>query len=137
MFYCSDCGGEFEIYEKRIEMHGFDSPPFEESFICPYCSSSNVKEKKRSFCKCCGVKLHNTRREYCSDECKKNWHLLWKRELKRRKQLESDPLYELVKELENYNKINKTNLSYGQYIAYVKTKKKASNIKCDKKRKTT
>jgi hypothetical protein len=88
MFYCKNCGEEFEIYDKKIETRGFDFPPFEESFLCPFCGSSKIKEKKNSFCKCCGIKLRTHENQFCSDECRKNWNILWKKELKRRKEFE-------------------------------------------------
>ena len=137
MFYCKKCGGEFEIYDKQTEMHGFCSPPFEESFLCPYCGSNNIEEKEKTYCKCCGIKLRNNEKVFCSDECRKHWKLLLRKELKRRKEYESSPLIELIKEVEIYNKANKTNLSYGQYVDFIKTKKKASDKKCEKKRKNT
>lgn len=123
MYYCINCNEEFEKAEKIIEKHELSSPPFEEFLVCPYCKSNDFFETKSLYCKCCGAKLKSYASDYCSKECEKKGILLWKKELKRRKIFSSNPLNQIVREVEEYNKNNNTCLSYGQYISLIKSKK--------------
>lgn len=130
MFYCKNCGLEFEKPKRHYETHGLCSP-HELIYICPTCKSTNIYEKLLTHCKHCGVKLRNDEKNYCSNECRKRAN-----NLNSKRQSAEPPntcLYDIMKGLENYNKINKKNLSYGQYVTYILPKEKK---KC-KKRKNT
>ena len=134
MYICYDCSGEFETPENLVEKHLLDAPPYEVSYVCPFCNSSNFKVKSHSHCCCCGAKLPNTDSEFCSNECRNKGIKLWKNEFKRRKQLLINPINVIIRELENYNKEHNTNYSYGQYVAIIENqrrKQKCANRKKD------
>lgn len=43
MFRCLECGKGFKEPLKVEERHGLESPPFEESYVCPSCKGSAYK----------------------------------------------------------------------------------------------
>ena len=129
MYYCPDCGTEFEKPEKHYETHNLTSPPFEVIYYCPSCKGENFFEKSNTHCRCCGVKLRNGHTDYCSATCEKRGKKLWAREVKRRRLLVSNPVNSIIRELEFYNKTHNTNYSYGQYIALIKPKEDIKNAK--------
>lgn len=124
MYYCSECENEFQNPVKIYETHNLSAPPYEALYVCPYCKGTNFKKKEIKHCRCCGAKLPTGKVNYCSDSCKLRGEKLWKKEMKRKKLLSDSNLYKLVREVEEYNKINKTKLSYGQYVALMKRGKK-------------
>lgn len=132
MYYCKNCGGEFESPEKTYEKHGLSSPPFEPLYICPYCSSTEFREKTATHCRCCGAKLKKGDTEYCSISCRKKGEKLWERERLRLNLQQESPINKIIKELQGYNKLNGTNYSYGQYVSLMNCKR--SNKKCAKKK---
>lgn len=134
MYYCPDCGYEFEEPEKIYETHGFNTPPYEKLTVCPMCKATSFYEKVNTHCRCCGAKLKKGGK-YCSASCQEKGERLWQKERIRRRIRQSDPLNEIIREIESYNKINKTDYSYGKYVAIVKSKEKAVKSKCVKKRK--
>lgn len=135
MFYCPDCKAEFETPEDLTEMHNLQNPPFELIYVCPFCKSTDFYEKSVTHCRCCGVRLRENEIDYCSKECMIKGKKLWEKELKRRNELKNNPINEIIRELENFNKINGTDYSYGYYVALFKNNKKVK--KCSKKRKNT
>ena len=135
MFYCNKCGYEFDKPTKIFETQGGDSPPFEEILICPDCKSTDFHEKDSTHCRCCGAKLTKDAEDYCSDSCRKKGELLWQKQLRRRKLQEENPLNSIIKEIINYNLLNKTDYSYGQYVALVENKR--GKRKCKRKKKNT
>lgn len=135
MYYCKNCGGEFETPDKTYEKHGLDTPPYEVVFICPYCSSSNFKEKISTHCRCCGARLKKNDKEYCSNVCRKKGEKLWEKErLKLNLQRES-PINKIIKELKSYNEQNGTDYSYGQYVSLLNSERRKK--KCVKKKSNT
>ena len=134
MFYCPKCGYEFKKPQKIYESHGVSSPPFEEILCCPDCKSTAFYEKSTTHCRCCGAKLSEKETEYCSAACKKRGELLWERQRKRRRLQSETALYSFVKEIAEYNSINNTDYSYGQYVALVENKRRKQ--KCKKKKKS-
>ncbi len=135
MFYCRECGYDFEKPMKIFEMNVLCSPPYEEILVCPDCKSTDFYEKNSTHCRCCGAKLSSSCEEYCSPTCRKKGELLWQRQRKRRKlQIESS-IYEIIREISNYNRINNTDYSYGQYVALVENKR--SKRKCRRKKRNT
>lgn len=120
MYYCSDCGCEFETAALFTETHGFTTPPFEERRCCPLCGSGNIKEKAVSYCRCCGARLGNCEREYCSPSCRKRGEEMRRREIKKQRLVFSSPLFETVREVDEYNRKNGTDYSYGQYVTLIK-----------------
>jgi len=129
MYYCPDCGGEFENCEIIYETHNFQNPPFEKNYCCPFCKSTGFYEKDTKHCRCCGIKIRDDLIDYCSESCKKKGKKLWEKDVKRRKIVSTDPVNILVKEVEIYNKINNTKYSYGQYVALVKPREAKKNEK--------
>lgn len=130
MFYCKNCGLEFENPKRHYETHSVSSP-HELIFICPACKSEKIFEKVLTHCKLCGVKLSVGEKDYCSNKCRKKDNDLT---FKKKPALKIDTtLNDIIKGLENYNKLNNKNLSYGKYVAFILPKEKK---KC-KKRKTT
>lgn len=120
MYYCSDCSCEFETAALFTETHGFTSPPFEELGCCPFCGSGNVKEKAGSYCRCCGARLGNSEREYCSPSCRKRGEEMRRWEIKKKRLVFSSPIFQVVREVDEYNRKNGTDYSYGQYVTLIK-----------------
>ncbi len=130
MFYCPDCGFEFEKAKKIYEDHGLSAPPFETVGCCPECKGTGIYEKEESHCRCCGAKLSKGIKDYCSAECKRKGEKLWRKQLKNRKKIYESPLNQIIREVTKYNKENGTSYSYGQYVAFIKqTERKKKNDK--------
>jgi predicted nucleic acid-binding Zn ribbon protein len=123
MYICLECGCEFENPKKLTETHSLPNPPYEKIYVCPNCNSTDIESKKILHCHCCGAKILNGDREYCSEACRIKGEKLWLKESKRKNLLYTSPLYSIVRETEEYNKSHNTKYSYGQYVAFVKYKK--------------
>ena len=134
MFYCKNCGYEFEKPLKLLETHNLDAPPFESLSVCPMCKNTNIAEKKVTHCRCCGARLNNGEIDYCSERCRENAIKLQNIENKKRKIRLESPLNILIRQLNEYNRQNNTKLSYGQYVAFILPKMKAEKKKCTKKK---
>ncbi len=135
MYYCKNCGNDFEEPEKSYETHNFSDTPFELFYVCPYCKSRNFYEKNLTHCRCCGSRLPKDAKEYCCDACKIKGERLWRRELKKRHLEFNSPLQMVVRECSIYNKTNGTNYSYGQYVALIRPKLLREGKKCAKRKK--
>lgn len=120
MYYCMKCGCEFETAAVFTETHGFTSPPFEELRCCPLCGSGSIKPKAVSYCRCCGARLAKQDEEYCSPSCRKKGEEMRRREMKKKRLVFSSPLFETVREVDEYNRKNRTDYSYGQYVTLIK-----------------
>ncbi len=123
MYICLECGCEFDKPAKLTETHSLTNPPYETIYTCPKCKSTDFETKKIRHCHCCGAKILNGNEEYCSEACKIKGEKLWLKEAKRKNLLYSSELFNLVRETEEYNKLNNTRLSYGEYVAFIKYKK--------------
>lgn len=137
MYYCYECGKEFEKCDKIYERHNLENPPYERFSVCPNCKSTNFSEKNTTHCRCCGAKLEEDAEEYCSERCRKKGNLLWKKQMRKRKLQESTPINKKVKEIEEYNKLHNTSYSYGQYVAMTEQNLKVGRKKCTKKKRNT
>lgn len=133
MYTCLECGCEFDNPAKLTETHSLCNPPYEKIYVCPSCKSTSFKEKTIKHCRCCGAKLILDNSDYCSDICKAKGEKLRLKEIEHKKLLSNSPIYSLVREVDDYNQKNNTKLSYGQFVAFVKSKKK--NKKNAKKQK--
>lgn len=122
MYCCLDCNRKFEKPLKVNERHGLSCPPFESFSVCPFCRSTDFKEVIASHCRCCGARILDDKNGFCSNACKVQYERLKKAEYKCKKQAFESPLYSLLREVEEYNKLHKTSFSYGQYVAIVKPK---------------
>lgn len=120
MYYCVDCGCEFETAQSYTETHSLERPPYEEGRRCPFCGGLSIKVKAVSYCRCCGAKLANGEKEYCSPSCRKRGEALRRRELNRKREMYSSPLFRAVRETDEYNKAHGTSYSYGQYVTLIK-----------------
>jgi len=120
VYYCQDCGCEFVSPLRIFEKHSLEKPPFETFFVCPSCKGVNYEVKVYSHCRCCGAKLTEGQTEYCNATCKETGKKLWAAERKRRALNFSSPIAMIMREVEEYNRINGTKLSYGQYVAFVR-----------------
>ncbi len=134
MYYCSNCAREFLEPQRVYETHSLPCPPYEERLVCPFCQSLNFNEKISQHCRCCGVKLKENEREYCSEKCLFIGEKLWAKQRKRLKIAYECSINQKIREIESYNKSHKTNYSYGQYVALIEGRRKK---KCVKKRKNT
>lgn len=134
MYFCYDCLSEFEEPKQIVEKHGLSSPPFETSYVCPYCYSYYFTKKISTHCRCCGAKLGKGKVSFCSDECAQKGKILWESQMRHRRNQMISPLNIIIRELTIYNKTHNTNYSYGQYVAMKYREKKK---KCAKKRKNT
>ena len=116
MYYCTDCGRKFE--EPNI---AYIKQPYsmEEIVYCPNCYSENIREEDARYCRCCGKKLKDKKRWYCSEECKKRGELLWKIQRERKRREKGSSLIKLSVKIEEYNKAHGTTLSYGFFVANV------------------
>lgn len=137
MYYCKNCGLDFEEPKKTYETHQFSDVPFELLYICPNCKSSNFREKVMTHCRCCGGRLPKGCDEYCCDSCRTKGEKMWQREVRLRHKALKDPLKMIVRECILYNKEHQTNYSYGQYVALVRPKVLKEAKKCATKRKNT
>ena len=120
MYYCSACGCEFETADLFTETHGLESPPFEERRCCPLCGSGEIKPQAVSYCRCCGAKLASGEKEYCSPSCRKRGEEMRRREMKKKRLIFFSPIFETVREVDEYNRKNRTDYSYGQYVTLIK-----------------
>lgn len=120
MYYCMKCGCEFEKADVICETHGLLSPPFEKRRCCPLCGSGDINSETASYCRCCGAKLGTGEKEYCSPSCRKRGEEMRRREIKKKKLIFSSPLFQIVKEVDEYNAKNHTDYSYGQYVTLIK-----------------
>lgn len=126
MYYCPDCGLEFSNAKFFSETHSLSHPPFEKIKFCPNCLGERIREKVTTHCRCCGSRLPEKFKDYCSAACAKKGERLWKKEKAKRIKEFKNPLNVIVREVEIYNKKNKTNISYGQYVALIRSKKKGN-----------
>ena len=132
MFYCKNCGCEFEKPYKVFEKHNLKTAPFEAFYLCPNCKSENFYEEEITHCRCCGAKLTGEIEGYCSETCRIKCEEIRRKEIARRHKELSNPLNLMVRECREYNKAHKTEYSYGQYVALIKPKllrnKKSKNF---------
>lgn len=132
MYYCKACGGKFETPQKIYETHGFFTPPYEEIYICPFCNSTAFKKITHTHCRCCGARLIDTSKEYCSESCKNKGERLWKKQIEKFKSQLDSPINRIIREMDEFNKTNDTNYSYGQFVALKFIERKTH--KCTKKK---
>lgn len=135
MYYCPDCGSEFEKPKQINEKHGFTEPPYEVFLVCPHCNSNSFYPKSTTHCRCCGAKLIDGQIEFCSNECKIKGMKLRTEQLKQKIIKINGLLSTFVNEIETQNKKYGTNYSYGQYVSLLSLmeKKKKCNSKKRKK----
>ena len=119
MYECQDCSHRFKIPLRLCERHNLTSPPFENFDVCPACKSTNFKAVKVFHCRCCGARLPQGKSEYCDDVCMQRGKKLWLRENARKNRILTDPLNVIVRQLEEYNRINHTKYSYGQFVGII------------------
>lgn len=119
MYYCHDCGAEFEHADIYKETHGFSYPPFEERQRCPFCGGESIGEKSAKYCRYCGARLTVGVEEYCDNACRKKGEAMWSAERKKRGLAYTDPLNIIIREADEYNRIHGTTYSYGQYTALI------------------
>ena len=122
MYICHECGYEFKKPKKLTETHDLPNPPYEIIYVCPQCKSTDFEIKKVSHCHCCGAKILYGDSMYCSEACKIKGEKLWLKEALDKDLLSQSPVYQLVREAEEYNKIHNTKYSYGQFVALIKCK---------------
>ena len=132
MYYCKECGREFEAPLRTYEMHGQSYTPYETLYICPFCRSIEFSKKETTHCRMCGARLKNGSKEYCSDACKSKGEKLWLKQSIKNKMLLESPINQIIRELKKHNKQNGTNYSYGQYVALMHNK--GGKNKCSKKK---
>lgn len=118
MFVCKNCYASFGEPKADTERHGLSEAPFEEFLCCPKCGSRSIYETKGGYCRSCGRKIA-AGKEYCNDTCRKQGEALWAKQRFAREQQKNDPLLILMRKAEKYNKLHNTNLSYGQFTAYL------------------
>lgn len=124
MYRCQDCGKKFTNLNYIEERHNLDTPPYEKTGVCPFCSSQRVFPEERRYCRCCGYLLPDGAEEYCNSDCRQRGLKLWNEERRRYRRASRSPISQTVREVENYNKEHGTSLSYGQYVAFVMSPKR-------------
>lgn len=135
MYFCLNCGQNFERPEKVIEKHNLDSAPYEEYKVCPCCKSQEFNLVIPSHCKCCGRKLLKNQKEFCSETCREINAILRRSEKRRRNLDYNSDINIVLREVESFNKLHKTRLSYGKYVSAEQIRKEKE--KCKKKTKNT
>lgn len=76
MYYCMDCGAEFDLPERHREDVGeyMGRTAYEDFYACPFCGSEEIDEMMK--CEICGehVPYHKmaagVRRDVCEDCCR-------------------------------------------------------------------
>ncbi len=131
MYYCNLCDSYFDEAKIQFERHSLDTEPFEKHYVCPVCNSAEFKEINLTHCRCCGARLKENEYLYCSPECEERGKKMWEKQKRKKYYEQQMPLNIILRELGEYNRLNKTKLSYGQYVAIIGEKKKC------KKKKTT
>lgn len=124
MYYCSSCNSYFDDLKIQFEHHSLSNEPYEKLYVCPICNSTEFKEINLTHCRCCGAKLKDNDYLYCSPVCEARGKEMWEKQKRKQNYEKQLPINIILKELHEYNKINKTKLSYGQYVAIVKGEKK-------------
>ncbi len=119
MYECTDCGQKFDRPVYVSEKHGLDNPPFERTALCPACKGSNFRELPPRYCRCCGAKISHLKGEYCSETCEKRGIALRAKDHLRAQQRQTNPLEQIVRQAETYNRIHGTRYSYGQFVALI------------------
>lgn len=117
MYYCPECGYEFESPKKVVEKHGFEEPPFEIYLVCPKCKSTSFHLKNTTHCRCCGAKLTEGKVEFCSETCKIKGMKLRKEEIRQKNLKSNGPLATYIREIEIQNNRYGTNYSYGKFVS--------------------
>ena len=113
LYYCPDCRKEFEFVKISFQ---YSEKGSEKLHLCPFCDSTNFKERKGVYCRYCGMRI-GAHERYCSNACRRAGEKLFKKqEENQRKKLEN-PLFNAINEVDEYNKNHNCNLSYGQYFA--------------------
>ena len=118
MYRCTDCKKRFRIANEYYEQRGLSSPPYERFLSCPHCNGT-LEEIKEERCKCCGARLPEGVHNYCNKTCKNRGERMWVRQSYRRRKWSQSPLARMIEAVDNYNKLNGTRYSYGQYVALI------------------
>ncbi len=134
MYRCTDCKEKITHPKAINEYHNTYCELPKTSLVCPECESEKIEEIKIKYCRCCGRRLSEGRTDYCSISCRKQGDKIFDEQKKRMLHIKSSPIYATVRELEKYNRENKTNISYGQFVAYVWPKIKDGEKKVGNKR---
>ena len=119
MYYCKDCGSEFE--KADLINHINQNKPLSQSKeeACPYCGSKKYYEKTTRHCKYCGALLPEGVFDYCNIDCRAMGKKLWEIEHRRRKLSRATPISVMIHEVDKYNKAHGTRYSYGQYVSLI------------------
>lgn len=119
MYICKDCKKRFLTPRIFSEPRGDDGFTFERFAICPNCNSDNIEQIEVNYCKCCGKRLPEGKKDYCNNRCRVKGQKMWIKELRRRREIKNDPLFETVLSLDEYNKEHGTRYSYGQFVSLI------------------
>lgn len=113
MYYCPDCGSEFEK-PKKISKTNLNILT-DVYLACPECSSRVFHIKNSTHCRCCGAKLTDGAVDYCSAECRNKIYKLHKEHLRIKLIGTNKSLAGFVRQNEINNIRYGTNYSYGQF----------------------
>lgn len=117
MYHCTDCKSIFSTPLKCKETEHAFGELYEVSIYCPFCKSSYIEIYEPQYCRCCGRKLKEGEHLYCSRACLKNGERLYRIQKENKLRIKNSPVYVIARKLMEYNRKNKTNLSYGQFVA--------------------
>ena len=120
MYHCQDCERKFNEGELTLETHCLATAPFERVYCCTHCGGQNYRKTSKTHCLCCGARLGQGGQEYCNENCRIRGKKMWEGEMKRRRLNFASPLAVITREIEEYNRENKTQYSYGQYVAFIR-----------------
>lgn len=118
MYFCTDCKKKFLKTKIVFQEHDTKEYKYEKIAVCPFCGGQGIGVITVRHCRSCGARLAPDNPDvYCNLACKKRGEKMWQKEYSRKLKSLTDPIVSMVKEICEYNKKNKTNLSYGQYVA--------------------
>ncbi len=127
MYRCQDCEKTFRYVEVVFEKHDLNSPPYERIKRCPFCKSQSFISYRELYCGCCGAPTADGK-EYCNDSCRRVGEAMKEAEKKKAQLIRNFDVSRAIKEVEEYNRLHKTKLSYGRYF-YLKESGKLDDCK--------
>ena len=75
LYYCPDCRKEFEFVKISFQ---YSEKGSEKLHLCPFCDSTNFKERKGVYCRYCGMRI-GAHERYCSNACRRAGEKLFKK----------------------------------------------------------
>lgn len=114
MYECKKCKAEFSLPVVELAPSGDLN---EAVTYCPNCMSVHIRKIEVKKCAFCLKETALKGEKYCSDICRKFGEESEKRSAENQKKKQAFDVAKAIKEVDEFNKIHRTNYSYGQYFA--------------------